>query len=190
MILGILSDTHGRSQRAGLAKRLLKQQGAEVFVHCGDVGSIEVFEQFSGERFHFVWGNTDSFSLHDLPYIESLGITPPRQIPLQLEYAGKRIGVLHGHEPQAAPYAPDVGVRAVAFSPAVAMFDYVLHGHTHEVRDERRGGTRIINPGALHRAAVYTVSTLDLSRDLLKFWKLDDAVAAPALLEYAVSERP
>jgi predicted phosphodiesterase len=38
--------------------------------------------------------------------------------------------------------------------------DFLLHGHTHEVRDERVGSTRIINPGALFRARRYTAALL------------------------------
>jgi predicted phosphodiesterase len=46
--------------------------------------------------------------------------------------------------------------------------DYLLHGHSHEVRDERVGRTRIINPGALCRAARYTAAILDPDADALE----------------------
>ena len=36
-------------------------------------------------------------------------------------------------------------------------------------RDERFGKTRIINPGALHRASEKTVALLDLATDQLEF---------------------
>jgi predicted phosphodiesterase len=48
-------------------------------------------------------------------------------------------------------------------------FDYLLHGHSHLTRDERVGRTRIINPGALHRAREKTVALLDTATDALKF---------------------
>ena len=41
--------------------------------------------------------------------------------------------------------------------------DFLLHGHTHTVQDERVGRTRVINPGALHRASRYTCALLDPS---------------------------
>jgi predicted phosphodiesterase len=50
-----------------------------------------------------------------------------------------------------------------------------LHGHTHVARDERLGPLRVINPGALQRAAVHTVATLDLRTDQVGFWRVDDA---------------
>jgi hypothetical protein len=46
--------------------------------------------------------------------------------------------------------------------------DYLCHGHTHVVRDERIGQTRVINPGALFRAARYTVALLDMAADRLE----------------------
>jgi predicted phosphodiesterase len=50
--------------------------------------------------------------------------------------------------------------------------DYLLHGHTHELRDERIGRTRMINPGALFRAARYTAALLDPRADRLEILAL------------------
>ena len=47
---------------------------------------------------------------------------------------------------------------------------YLCHGHTHTALDARRGKTRVINPGALHRAAEYTVALLDTDTDTLTFY--------------------
>ena len=50
--------------------------------------------------------------------------------------------------------------------------DYLLHGHTHETRDERVGRTRVVNPGALSRAARYTCALLDPRSDALRFLEI------------------
>ena len=68
---------------------------------------------------------------------------------------GKRIAFTHGHEPAA--------MRAAIAGGA----DYLVHGHTHELRDDRAAGTRIVNPGALHRAPRFTVATLEPATDTL-----------------------
>jgi predicted phosphodiesterase len=47
--------------------------------------------------------------------------------------------------------------------------NYLLHGHTHEPRDERIESTRVINPGALFRARRYTVALLEPEKDRLQF---------------------
>ena len=39
--------------------------------------------------------------------------------------------------------------------------DSNLHGHTHQAFDGTARGVRTINPGALHRAASYTVVLLE-----------------------------
>jgi predicted phosphodiesterase len=52
--------------------------------------------------------------------------------------------------------------------------DYLLFGHSHRPTDERRGPTRRINPGALHRAKVRTVAVLDMARDSLHWLTVDE----------------
>jgi predicted phosphodiesterase len=69
---------------------------------------------------------------------------------------GKRIAFTHGHLYECVKQALASGV------------DYLLFGHTLEVRDERIGRTRVINPGALHRAARYTAALLDPGADSLR----------------------
>jgi hypothetical protein len=78
----------------------------------------------------------------------------------EIEIAGRRIAVTHGDS------------VAMLRRLAVAGPDYLLSGHTHRPSDERRGSTRWINPGALHRSASWTVATLDLDRDRLRILTL------------------
>lgn len=156
MILGILSDSHGDAERTGRALRLLEERGAERFVHCGDICGDDVLAEFVGLELWFVWGNCDHPDASMNRYVGSLGLQPPGGVPLRLELGGKRIAVFHGHERELERFDP-------------ADVDYLLHGHTHVRRDARIGGTRFINPGALHRAAEYSVATLDLASDTLAF---------------------
>ena len=41
-------------------------------------------------------------------------------------------------------------------------FDFLFHGHTHIAAERQSGPTRVINPGALHRANPKTFIILDL----------------------------
>jgi uncharacterized protein len=156
MIVGILSDSHGNEGIVSQALRMLVDAGAEAFFHCGDVGGLGVLGQLVGRRTWLVWGNTDvpSNGLH--AYLETVGIQR-MDAEKGIELDGMRIGMWHGHEP--------------GFRPAVdsGAFDYIFCGHTHAAGELRRGRTRIINPGALHRAPIKTVATLDLSSDNLCF---------------------
>jgi putative phosphoesterase len=159
LLLGIMSDSHGRADRVRQARQMLECAGAEVLFHCGDVGGLEVLDELIGCRVYFVWGNMDSPSDAWRQYVESVGLRWP-EVPLIVELAGRRIAVCHGHEP--------VFARAVESG----QYDYVLYGHTHAGSDHRVGRTRLINPGALHRARLRTVALLDLARDALSIRRL------------------
>lgn len=157
MILGILSDTHGRSDAAAEAVRVLRAAGAEFLVHCGDVGSEGVLDQLAGGRAAFVFGNTDWDRVPLERCAASLGIACHAPFA-DLTLDGKRIAVVHGDEPRLRQRLLEA-----------QEYDYLLQGHTHVPHDERVGRTRVVNPGALHRARVKTVATLDLATDGLNF---------------------
>lgn len=156
MILGILSDTHGRMSAAREAIKILQARGAEYFVHCGDVGD-GVLGILPSEKSAFVFGNND-FDRHG--YRDEAKLFAIRCLEMfgELEFDGKRIAVTHGDEP-----------RTLREIRASERFDYLLTGHTHVADDHREGTLRCINPGALHRAHKKTVATLDLKSDLLTF---------------------
>ena len=157
MKIGILSDTHDRpcALLAGLAA--LRDAGAQQFIHCGDVGSPEMLDHLAGMPVAFVWGNTDFERRALQRYAETLGITCLGAHGV-LDLAGKQIGVLHGDDFQLK--------RTLLEGQTL---DYLLQGHTHVREDTRIGRTRLINPGALHRAAQKTVALLDLGSDALRF---------------------
>ena len=160
MLLGILSDSHGEHRPVGEAMRLFDGLGVEYVIHCGDVGGTAVLDHFAGRRCGFVWGNMDLVNGGVRSYLNSVGLPPPSRPPLQLELDGKILWVFHGHE------------RGFHKAVRAGEADYILHGHTHLARDERVGRTRVINPGALHRARPKTVATLDLTTDTLHFHEI------------------
>lgn len=170
MILGVLSDSHGQHRRTANALRLLKAVGAEAFVHCGDICGDRVIDQFAGLRAWLIPGNCDQIERATVLYAATVGVKLEVEKPLVLDLAGRRIAVFHGHE---AVYA-----RLMESADGQPEFDYVLHGHTHDARDERVGRYRVINPGALHRAAVYTVATINLASDAVAHWVVTDATKA------------
>ena len=157
MLIGILSDSHNHREPVRRAMALFDLLGVVKIIHCGDVGGTGVFDELVGRDLTFVWGNTDCPDAGLLAYLETVGIPAPDRVPTHLMLGGKAFVVYHGHEPgfEEAERSLDV--------------DYILHGHSHLVRDDRRGKTRIINPGALHRARRKTVATLDVAGDQLTF---------------------
>lgn len=160
MLIGVLSDSHGRVRAVAEAMRRFDELGVESVIHCGDVGGDGVLQLLAGRPCTFVWGNTDEIDRETLAYADELGLQLPGDPPAMLELGGKRVAVFHGHEPNFH--------RAIRELPV----DYLLHGHTHVRRDERVGGKRIINPGALHRANPRSFATLETTTDELVFHEL------------------
>jgi putative phosphoesterase len=162
VILGILSDTHDRVGAMAAAVKVLRDAGAEFFIHCGDVGSTAVLDHLAGLRAAFVFGNNDFDRSGLQRYANDIGIECLGDFG-EIELAGKRIAVMHGDRPQ---LRRDVLQRQ--------EHDYLLQGHTHVRNDERFGRVRAINPGALHRAAQKSVATLNLATDDLLFHLVKD----------------
>ena len=160
MLVGIMSDSHGDAEATAGAVQLLTQHGAKKLFHCGDIGGQDVLAQLAGYDVVFVWGNCDEPAAALRGCVASLGLPWP-QPPVRVEINGKRIAVFHGHETSFASAAND------------PTLDYLFHGHTHRYADHHKGRCRVINPGALYRASIKTVATLDLLRDDLHFWRID-----------------
>lgn len=174
MILGILSDSHGRLARTARALDGLRRCGATRLVHCGDIGTPEVLTQLVARDARFVWGNNDESDLALVAYAKNLRAVPGG-VPLRLCEEGHEIAVFHGHEREfwRVLTAAEEGKSAVLES-ILGAARVVLFGHTHYPEERTMGGVRFINPGALHRAALFTVATLDLNTSALNFWTVRD----------------
>ena len=146
MLIGVLSDTHNQRQRTVAAVRLLQAEGAEALFHCGDLTDPDIVSLCGVLPCYFVLGNND---LGSADRIQTAIDQSENAISLgwggQVELAGKRIAITHGH--LAREYQ-----RLRATDP-----DFLFSGHTHVPSDRLDGTTRGINPGALHRASQYTV---------------------------------
>ncbi len=167
MKIGLLSDSHGRAATTRRGVDLLLGQGAEVLLHLGDVGTVEVIDALVAEfpetggrvPAHVVFGNTDWDADGLGRYAGSLGVSVDHPAG-RLELEGGDLVFLHGHEEHRMAAALAEGVR------------YLCHGHTHRAADQRSGVTRIVNPGALFRARVYSVAVIDTAADEVAFYPL------------------
>ena len=178
LLVGILSDSHGRHLAVRQAMELFDKLGVSHVIHCGDVGSQEVFDEMIGRPLNFVWGNMDfPNDTGLLTYAQSLGLAIPQEVPVRIDLDAKRFAVFHGHEPgfNTAIQAARESCSPRSSRASVLTVDYILHGHTHAAGDEKLNGKRVINPGALHRAARKTVATLDTETDQLTFHEIRQA---------------
>lgn len=157
MIVGILSDTHDRLTATVAGIDVLQQAGAEFFIHCGDVGSEQIFDQLAGLNCVFVWGNNDWDRSGLSRYAQALGIQNGNTF-VEVPFGGKLAAVTHGDDAKI--------VRRVLEE---QRHDYLFVGHSHIKADHRVGTIRVINPGALHRATPKTVAILDTQSDIVRF---------------------
>jgi len=170
--IGLLSDSHGRAVITQMAVKILLAQQAQLILHLGDVGTVEVIDALAGlvddqnqpVPSRLVFGNTDwdTRSLTEYARDVEVGVNHPVGV-IDLGPAGTRgdaayqLIFTHGDDP---------GIMDNALSRQVK---YLCHGHTHRMADHRQGATRVINPGALTRASQYTVALLDTDNDQLTF---------------------
>jgi putative phosphoesterase len=132
---------------------LLRRRGVELVLHCGDIEDAATVRLFEGLPAHFVFGNCDSDrdglrrAMHETGAVchEHWG---------HLELGGLVIAWTHGDDH-----------RLLRDLEASGQFAYLFHGHTHLAARHQAGPTRVVNPGALHRARTKTFAVLDLSTD-------------------------
>ena len=135
MRIGVVGDTHDRTNNVERIVTLFGEARVERVVHTGDITGPAVLEQFSRLEvpMHGVFGNNDDAERVRLEEeARRLGMDfamPPRTF----HWAGRQILVVH--DPEEAPSTLPIEI------------DLVLHGHTHRHRHEQRGDTLIFNPG-------------------------------------------
>jgi putative phosphoesterase len=129
MRIGVLSDTHASSLYPEVLEKL-KGLNLDLIIHCGDYTDINVVHQLKAlGNFCGVAGNMDP------PEIRN--ILKEREI---IEVEGKRIGVIHRH-------GVFFGDRKLENKFKSEKIDLFIHGHTHQLRKEKKGEVYYLNPG-------------------------------------------
>lgn len=155
MKIGVISDTHDNIQKTAEAIRLLKEHGAELLIHCGDICRPETVLLFQDVPTHFVFGNNDD-PTKLIATMDAIGVHHHVEFG-QLTLAGKEIAWVHSHRWDQLQRLENSN-----------EFDYLFYGHTHEVEIHRTGKTLVANPGALHRARPKTCLLVDLGSGALQ----------------------
>ncbi len=151
MRIGVVSDSHGRRLAMSLALTELRERNITTVLHCGDIDDAETVGLFRGFTSHFVFGNCDIDKEELRAAIADIGGTLHDHFG-SIELEGVKIAFLHGDDHRM--------MRDVEQS---GYYDFLFYGHTHQAEEHHTGPTRVINPGALHRARPKTFIMLDLA---------------------------
>jgi putative phosphoesterase len=151
MRIGIVSDTHSRYGTVEKTLELLRQHDVALVLHCGDIEDAATVRLFTGIATHFVFGNCDTDRNELREVMQASGATLHEPFG-DLELEGKKIAFVHSDDKRLFHSIEHSG-----------HFDYLFYGHTHHAEEHKTGPTRVINPGALHRARPKTFVVLDLT---------------------------
>jgi uncharacterized protein len=162
MRIAILSDTHSRLATVERALALVRARGITTVLHCGDIEDPSAIPPFAGLDIHFVFGNCDGDRDGLRRAIETAKLRLHEPFG-HLELDGVRLAFVHGDDSEL--------LRSLENSD---HFHYVFYGHTHQARETRVGSTRVINPGALHRAKPKTFLVLDLTTGETESVRVDE----------------
>lgn len=150
MKIAVVSDTHSKRSTVEAALQHIAGSDVELILHCGDIADADTVRLFPSHT-HFVFGNCDYDRAAIEQAVQAIGATLD-PVWGHVERAGRHLAFTHGDDR-----------RTLHDLEHADAFDFVFHGHTHVAKEHRVGKTRVINPGALYRAAVKTFVILDLS---------------------------
>jgi len=139
MRLAIISDTHDNLATLDKFLAFIKENKAEMLIHCGDIASGQTLERlaknFDGNILA-AFGNMDYKDS-----VEKAAKKYPRKVKIfetfgSTEFGGLKIGFCHHKETALVHHEKQ-------------KFDFIFYGHTHKPWLETIGDCQFANPGTL-----------------------------------------
>jgi len=159
MRIGVVSDTHDNLRNVARIVELLSASGVHRVVHTGDVTkgrTLAALAEVPVPIFGVLGNNDERDDLYAVAAEHGVRLSDD---PLELEWGGRRIAVVHDPRDWVGP---------------CERFDVLLHGHTHRRVIERDDGRLVFNPGECAgtlagRNTIGVVDLSDLAVELLRF---------------------
>ena len=142
-MLGVLANSDGRAEIVQAAVDIFLSEGAELVLHCGDIGGRHVLDAIATNPGGgaFVWGDRDHDRTGLMRHGMNLGLVC-FGILGEFAHAEKKLAIVHGHE-------KPILKKLISEQ----QYDYILCGHEARTEDQTVGKTRILNPGPLYGTA-------------------------------------
>lgn len=138
MKLAIMSDSHDNWDNLKQAIKMSNDMNCEMLLFAGDLiapPGIKILEEFEG-MVKFVWGNNEGEKVKLTQLIDASQTVDLDGDIYEAEIDGLRVFMNH---------YPKIGELAAKSGD----YDLVIHGHTHDYREEKFGDTILINPGEI-----------------------------------------
>jgi len=135
MLIGIMADSHDNLPKIEQAVRFFNQRKVEVVLHGGDFIAPFVVKKLKDLSCNLigVFGNNDGEKEGLGKEISQIGKI--YSSPFSFTWLGKKILLVHDFQ--------DLAQKKLA----VASFDIVVYGHTHQAKIRKIGMSLLINPG-------------------------------------------
>ena len=157
MLVGLMSDTHDNLPMIDKAVKKLNEMNVELVLHAGDYVAgfavprlKEVKSKLIG-----VFGNNDGD--HELlkRRFSEYSNMEIRDTFAEIPAGGMKIVLLHGSNAELLNALINSG-----------SFDFVVHGHSHNVETSRKGKTLVVNPGEVcgYVTGKATIGLLDTAK--------------------------
>jgi len=164
MKIAIISDSHDNVPNLEKALAIIKNQGVELIIHCGDLCAPSMLSKviapdFQGE-IHIVHGNVGDPDLLEKIAKKFTNVTVHGEIG-EIKIENKKIAFTH---------FPEEGKKLAESQ----KYDIVFYGHTHKPWEEKINKCRLVNPGTLagmfYKAtfAIYDTETNELELKILE----------------------
>ncbi len=131
----------------------LRESGAELIFHCGDVGGRHVLDEMKDLDAAFVWGDTDKDRMGLLRHAQRIGVAC-YGVLADVDFDGKRLAFLHGDDK-----------KLLQTLLAEQQHDFVIWGHGPEGEDKKVGKTRVVHPGSLYGGTGRKAALVDTEAD-------------------------
>ena len=132
--IAIISDTHNNFIRGEKVRDILKKEGINFIIHCGDIGEKDYLKKiFKKFEVRAVLGNAD----------DGYGtIEEYQELPNIVVYKDRGEEIINNKRISFNHY-PEIAKKIAK----TEKYDFVFYGQTHKPWEEKIGKTILLNPG-------------------------------------------